>query len=402
MDSRNENRSMQRRILISAWLVYFLMTTPGSYGTSVISTRMVTDHGWSESLIGMGSSIYFAFMAIFSTVSGMVESRIGYRKTMLIGAVIGVGVFATLLFGYTLVPVYLAMFGLMGVSCVMGGLTAGPGLVNAWFGDSAMLPMALLMTAGSIGGFTMPVIAQLLAARDVRLCWSFYGIMSLAAVLISIFFVRDREEPAAAGKKEPAADRDHASMRKIYTSFTFFSLTLQQLAIRAAAFGILSYIVLHAVQHDVSPLRAALLITIFNVSNMIGRLSSGIADRLHVTPRQLCIGSLFFCGTGCLLIGLSHGFAGFAAGAAIAGFGFGIGCTIKPVLAAQCFGSENFPVVNGVLESLSLLGNVLAPIVVYQAALLLGGYPAAYRVLGIFELVCLLPVLRTRFTRIKI
>ncbi len=406
------------------WLVYFFMTTPGSYGTSVISTRMVTDYGWNEGLIGLASSTYFACMAVFSTISGMMESRIGYRKTILVGAVVGAAGFVVLLFGYTFVPVYLAVFGLIGACCAMGGLTAGPGLVNTWFGENSIMPMALLMTAGSIGGFIMPMVSQFLAGVSVRLCWIVYGIMCLLSILLALFVIRDDDgvekrgaeaatkavssdgqaESAAADSTSQSSEPDGQKPSKLsyYTNFTFWAIVLQQLAIRAAAFGILSYIVLHAVQSEISPIRAALLVTIFNVANFTGRLASGVSDRLHVTPKQLCMGSLFFCGAGCAVIGLSHGFAGYAAGAAIAGFGFGIGCTIKGVLVALCFGSENFAVVNGVLESLSLLGNVLAPILVYQAAMLLGGYSNAYKLLGVFELLCLIPIIRTRIARVKL
>ena len=396
-----QNRG-NNRILVSAWLVYFLVSTPISYGTSVISTEIVLQCGWNEGIIGMASSMSYLGISSFCLIGGFIEQRTGFRKVMLCGSLLGAAAYFAMALWYGNPYLYLAVFGCVGISSALCGITSGPGLINAWFGDKSTFQMAILMTAGSVGGFIMPVAAQCLLGYGITFCWAVYACMCLAAFLIEYFLLKDRPGRFAARPEcRKRIKKRKTALRDYYLSKTFLCLILEQLGMKAVGVGINSYVVLYAIQNGASAMQAAFLATVFGAANFAGRLAVGWSSCLPVTKQQVNMLSVFLGSAGCFLLWRASGYPALLLGTGTAGLGFGVISALKPILVATCFGSENFPAMNGSYEAISTVGSVAAPMIVYGVAGLCGGYQYAYLTLGIYTAFCFLLACRTRIERVK-
>ncbi|MCI8453997.1 MAG: MFS transporter [Lachnospiraceae bacterium] len=393
-------------VLAAIWLVYFFTTTPISYGTSVISTKIVLEYGWNEGIIGLASSMNYLLIVLTSIPGGVLEQKKGYRFTIILGAAVGTLAFLFLSLFYSDPVLYVAMFGAAGICAALCGLTSGPSLINEWYARNKALPMAILMTAGSVGGFLMPLVAQAVSDVSIQACFLLYMGMVGSCILLALFVIRDhpqdvgeirdgRRWTAAHPVKETASTQTNSRSKtpsECCRSRTFLLFSLQLITSRAIGIGINSYVVLYAIQNGVSPMRAAFLLTVYNIFNCFGRLLSGFSDRLPVSTRSLNLICFFLQAAGAVLLSLVPGFVPFAVSCAIAGFGFGIYCTLWPLLIVSLFGSENFTVLNGTCNTVGCIGSAASPTVVYLIASALGGYSVAFLTLGLLGLLCIITV----------
>ncbi|MBQ6663412.1 MAG: MFS transporter, partial [Firmicutes bacterium] len=176
------------------WLIYFFTTSASSYGTSVVSTKLVLEQGWEEQVIGLSSSMLYTAVAIFSVLAGLIEKKAGCRKAILLGSLVGLIAHGALAF-FPLSPyLFVALFFPMGICSAICGMTAGPALITSWFREKRASAMAIFYTAGSIGGFVMPLIARFLSDISVRLCFGVYAVEAALAFLIALVLVRDHPE----------------------------------------------------------------------------------------------------------------------------------------------------------------------------------------------------------------
>ena len=396
-------------MVVAAWLVYFCASTPISYGTSVISTKIVMEQGWNEGIIGFASSVSYAFIAVACILGSHLIQKKGCRFAIIAGSIIGILSYAMLFLFPSSESIYVAMFGMAGVSSALCGLISGPSLVNMWFKKNQSFPMAMLMTAGSIGGFLMPVAAHFLADISIGLCWIVYGVMMGIVLVVACIIIRDEPTAMNTEKAEKTEKATKSAMRSTvltekdcYRSGKFYSLSLQQILAKGISAGVNSYLVLYALQNHVDAGMAALLLTVCNVANLLGRITAGFVDRLPLDRRQLNTMAFAAVVSGCVILFFAKTFAIFAVGSMVCGLSAGLLLTMAPVLTAICFGHENFAVVNGTMNSLGFLGSTLGPIVIFAVANRFGGYQYSYLTLGILAVMGIVLAALTPIRRLEV
>lgn len=400
-------------ITIAAWLIYFFSTGASSYGTSIVSTRLVLEHGWDQSVIGLSSSTLYLAVALIAVPVSVFEKKRGCRITIILGSLVGMLAYGGLLLFSESQIMYILMFLLLGFCSSACGMTTGPALITSWHRRGRALNMSLFYTSGSIAGFLMPLVAKYLTDINVQLCWIVYFFEALLAFLLAVFVLADRPEdksevmdggtPGEEVRKEymmesKKANAELPEVSECYHSGRFFSLFFQTFVCRMAHTGIISYITIYAVQKGVDFSIAAVLVTVYSTANLIGRSLIGVSGKMPFKRKTINLIGYTFMVAGAVTLPFVNSFLLIMACALTVGVGQGMSFTIFPILVAECFGDENFMVLNGMYSTLGTSGSVVAPVILLSIANFTGRYDTAY---GLIAALCVIALILAVLTPIK-
>lgn len=382
-------------IVVGIWLVYFLAAPPGSYASSIISTRMVTEYGWGEGVIGAATSVFYLMMALASIPTSLLIKKYGIRRTIITGAGVGILSYALLAYVVKIPLLYIAVFGGIGISSTMCAIVSGSTTIAMWYDRNKAMPMSILITAGSIGGFIMPLLVNKMLTVGTRLCWEVFILMDIAVIVIAVLILKNRPEEIGEIKdgrawtaahpvsevKEEKKETDILPLKSCYHSKQFYILCFQTFCARASNAGITSYVIVYAMQNKISAEHAALLITVYNLTSLFGRFSIGLLDKKMKQGHMNTI-ALGLVAAECLSLYFASDYHMFALSVALGGMGFGALVTLLPLLEASFFGNENFVLINGTFNTIGTLGSFLSPMMIFAVAQMVGGYRYSYALLG--------------------
>lgn len=391
-------------VLLALWLVYFLSTTPAAYGTSVLSTQMVLENGMDEAVVGWATSAFYASSMVFSVPASMIVQKFGFHNTLLGGALM---ILASCLAVGLLpvpVPVYVTLFLVMGIGGTLSGIVTGPGLVNAWFDRNKSLPMSLLMTAGALGGFAMPVLsAQLAQVAGWKAGWLLYAAFAAIASVVAFIFIKNA--PAEVGEirdgrawhqshdKEGETVEDTSSdgltIAEALHKREFPTICVILFGVRLLFTGCTSYMVLYAIQRGVSPLEAAAALSCFHIFGLVGRLSAGLRNRIHLPIHLLCTACYVGMFAGGMVLYQARSITFFFIAAAIIGFFYNCSYTLLALMIPEYFGNKNYSMFFGTLNTIGSAGSTAAPLLVSALAGLFDGqYSGSFLVVTIVTGIC--------------
>ncbi len=384
----------------TAFLLILMTAAPPSYGGSVITTRVVAERGWSESVIGTALSAHYVMMAAVGIPASLLLQRTGFRRVYQLAFGISLLCYLYLAFVNRSEMGYIAAFGILGFAALVGSVLCSTGLVNTWFARNRSLPMSLVLSAGGVGGFVYPLITQALCNLSIRTCWLFLAGLQVVGFLLSEFVIRDRPEdkgeipdgrawvaahplPAVqTGDTGAGAAVREPSLARCYRSPQFVILAFQFFLAKCVPGAVLSYIILFAVQRGVMQDHAVWILTIYSVFGLMGRLSSGVVDRIRI-PLGVCYAISFAAVAAGLGIMAAAGNAPvFFAGGAVVGGAFGFIYVLQYLLMPRYFGNRNYTAINGTLSTTSFLGNALGSVLVLGIRNLTGDYMYAYLTLA--------------------
>ena len=408
-------------ITAAAWLIYFLSTGASSYGASIVSTKMVLEQGWDQSIIGLSSGMLYLAVTVISIPVSFMEKVKGCRKTIMAGAVIGMAAYTGLAVFTGSPAVYVFMFFLMGVCSSACGMTTGPALITSWHKEKRTINMSLFYTSGAIAGFIMPLFSKVLSDISVRLCWFVYFAEAFCVLLLAIFVVSDRPEDKGqtidgipVSEKAPAAAGVHQESRRIrvrtkpvpaiadcYRSARFFSLFFQTFVCRMAHTGIISYITIYAVQKGVPFSVSATLVTVYSLANFCGRCLVGASSRMPFSRKTINLAGFIFTAAGSVALPFADSFVVIACCVLLAGVGTGLSFTIFTLLVADCFGDENFMVLNGIYSTLGTAGSAVSPVILLTVANLTGTYEIAYALIALLSGIAMVLAILTPIKMLK-
>ena len=387
-------------IVAAVWLIYFFTNDPPCYGTNVISARLVLEHGWSEGVAGLSLSFHYLAIGLAAVPAGFLIQKIGARKTIFGGAVIGI---LSYLYLRTVEDerVYEAMFFLLGISVSTCASVACPSLINEWFEKNKSLPMAILMTAGGIGGFLFPILSERLTAVSISLPWLVYAAMSVGTALLAIFVVRER--PADVGEVKDGREwtRRHdsqsqtaltssekmpwdLSLSQACRTFPFYSLGLMVFAARGIFSGYVSYCLLYSVENGVPLETATAILSFYSAVSLAGRMLAAMIDRLPIPVHVLAAADYGLLALGPVCLIFARNIPMFVFAAFCIGFGFGLQNTLFPLLVPRHFGNRHFSVIYGVYHMVGSFGATLAPMMVLAFRNLTGSYRPGFAVMAAF------------------
>ncbi len=389
------------KIVAVTWFLYLLMTAPPSYGCSIILTRLVNQSGWDERLVGMCTSVYNIAIAIICVASGLLMRFTGPKKSILFSALVGAVCYGVPSLATIDQHVYPFLFIGYGI-CSGGALIASSVLVNLWFVRNRAVPMSIIMTSGAIGGFLMPLITAGLLRSSVQVSWMAFGMMAVVSLVLAAVVIQEKPEKIGEVRDgyrwrqkrgipleepEPDVGKPGTSNDGAFRDRNFYALGGMILTARMVMAAFTSYIALHAVQCGLRVERAAVLLSVFSIVGLFGRIASGIADTVPLPRKQLGLLSFAPLILGCLLLSIARSYGSLVFGAALTGFGFGFQNALFPLLVSYYFGDARFPMLYGIYNFLGGLGGFAAPLAVFAVKNRWGSYSAAYLALCVFSCV---------------
>jgi MFS family permease len=366
-------------MLATLWCVMFLNLGFPAYGPAVINPAMAKALGLNRETLGNMFSVYMIMSGLPGPLVALSINRFGVRKTLVLGSLLTI---AGALLMATVVTGGLGgmlCYGLMvGTGVATGGAMASQAGLARWFVRRRSLALAVLYSAGAIGGFVAaPLLNRLIEVTgNWRAGWWLLAALSAGAACIAIVFVRERPEdlgqvadgfgpPAAAGQPAPDTRPVFVSRRE----WTFreaarhpsYWLLLGSLVGGSGGYTLfLAHGVVHMQDLGHSAAVGAWAVGIMTVSGLIGKaILAAFGDRID--PRYIYALFVGVFGIGLVVVVDAHALWQVVLFAVCIGIGFGGGLVCLMAVLSNYFGTRAFASLAGLAIAINTTLSAIAP-----------------------------------------
>ena len=350
----------------------------------VLFNPLISEFGWSRASIAGASSMAFLLMGLLGIVGGRLNDRIGPRKLMTV-----TGIFFGL--GYLLMSrletvwqLYL-FFGLIfgiGLSSVdVISLTT----IARWFVRKRGVVTGIVKVGTGAGQMTIPFLASILITSYG---WRYACILIGVVMLIILVAIAQlmRRDPGMMGlspdgdetgpANEPALAVEGLSLGEAIRTRQFWTICAADLTIVFCLMLVVMHIVPFTIDIEVSPTRAAGVLSTIGGVSMAGRFISGLAiDRLG--SRRVMIFCFFLLIAGLLWLQLAKELWMIYLFAVIYGIAHGGFFTTLSPLVAEFFGIKSHGALFGITMFCGTFGGALGPFLAGYIFDITGGYGLA-------------------------
>ena len=370
-------------IVVLTCMMNFVMAM--NFSWSLYESALHDLAGWSHTQASLPLTVFSMCYCLFVTPTGLLQDKIGARKTILFGSLIGAvglvicGLTMTVagvvigfgvLYPLGLVAAYSANVGnaLRNVPAKKRGTVSGivisavgiSGIISAEVSSAVINKMGISPAFFTLAAYTTPVLLL--------------GVMLLGLV------PKAEEEPAVPEDKVQTAvssDTQDLTLKQTIRTKRFYLLVLVNLLGCMANSSVSTHIVSIAkLQAGVPAERAQIFVTLIAICNFVGRLSTGfISDRV---PRKYILSVMFAIDTAVIAM-----FRFFTSGVLI---GAGIGLVtltgaalmvLVPVLITDFFGAKYYGQNYGIVNTFSVINSIM-PVIVGSIVDRTGSYTGAF------------------------
>lgn len=365
-----------QRVFRGWWVLagIFVVLTAGSgfafYAQGVFLDALVVEQGFSVSMAGAGTGLFFVVSGIGGYYSGGLISRFDIRAVMTIGSTVAsVGI---LLLGR--VRNEWEMFGVFviyGAGYSMAGLVPATSLVTRWFHVRRSIALSIASTGLSVGGITVtPILSRLIQSSSlVEQAPRFAVAYWLAVVPVTLLLLRPSPEALGLRADGVAAVADVPAVAPAGVSFTA-AIKTRFFRLLSAGFVLIMGAQVGALQHlfkltkDAVDLDAANLALMVVAAVSVGaRLAGGVAaSRIPLLPLTTAL--IVVQSIGIALIGSTDQRWVILAGVFVLGTAMGNLLMLHPLILADAFGVAEYPRIYGLGSLLMVCGVGLGPFLV--------------------------------------
>jgi MFS family permease len=349
-------------VIVGAGIVATCMGLGGMASLSVFLQPMSEAMGWSRTGISMAALLNWLCMGVGSFVWGALSDRLGTRVVVLCGGVLlGLGL-VTASQASTLGQ-FQVLFG------VIVGVAAGSfyapmtATTTRWFTRHRSLAVALVSSGIGLGSMTVAPLARwIITSYDWRTAMLVIGDLAWLLIIPAALLVRN--PPALPAATVPAATagadgREFTAAQALRTP-QFAAIALTYFACCAAHSGPIFHMVTYAIDHGVSAMAAATVLSAAGLASLVGRVVCGlVADR--VGAKRTLLAGLALQAVAVSLYLFTGGLASFYALALMFGFAYGGVMPLYAILVREYFGARIMGTVFGAVAFVSTLGMALGP-----------------------------------------
>jgi MFS family permease len=380
----DNQRGLQMRAATTSFLALFSVVGLALYGLPLYYDHMVTEFGWSRTLVTSGNAISKLLVGpLFGFFAGWIVDRFGPRKLMLAGilmaggALIGLGNVSALWLFYLFY-----IFNALGYVC--GGPLPSQVLLSRWFDKSRGKAMGFAYLGIGVGGAIVPLISyRLTLIFGWRGSLQTLGVLLIALALPAAYFVKDGApvRRQGDGKRSYGADAGK-DISAVLRQPSFYLLALGSMFSIAAVGGANQHLKLFlTLDEHFSQSDAATVVSLVLSFSIAGRLLMGwLADRIPKKYVMLLIYSLVAASISLLLFGASRSELMYVF-AAIFGVGLGGEYLIIPLMAADLFGLRAIGKVMGVILTADGVAEALSPMLIGYLRETTGAYDLGFALL---------------------
>lgn len=374
------------------------------YGMQLFFTPIKETFGWSSAAISGAFSLQRLEGSIITPAVGFLVDRYGPRKLVFIGGFFtGLG----LIFLGFIQELWMFYVGVLIISMGTSGTVGVPRTwaIVQWFRRRRGLAMGIGSTGAVISGPLLIVIVWLINAYGWRTSFIILGLLTWVIALPLSFVYRTRpEDYGLLPDGDLPEDADEQGQTGTATKAVLpieTSLTVRQ-ALRTQAFWILVlvftaqtmgvnglnvHLIPYLVSDDVgfSTTQAASVLGVFTMLSVFGRLGGGIA--MDYVDKRVVLAGLLACQAAAfwILANLDSYWQVFPY-AFLYGTAFGGMMPSRSVIISSFFGRTNFGAIQGLAQSGTIVGGVVAPILLGYIFDVQGTYVPAIYILMIVAL----------------
>ena len=353
-------------IVMAAWLAMFVGAA-ANVSFSIFGPELEDEFGWTRGALSLGFTLNVIVMSAFGLVAGILVDRIGPKRTVIIGGIIG-GLGIALLSQVNQVWHFYIFYGVIAsTGLALAYLIPTVATVRRWFMRRAALALSIALTGSGLGiVLLLPGVNLMIGAFGWRTGYFGLGLIALAGLLVAGMLLK--RDPESAGtypdgiKPDPAelearadfsARTEQWSIREAMRTNSWWFLIGAQLY-DIALIGILAHLIFWAEDMDVSRGTAVTILSLYVLAAVFGRLFAGYFSdwymaRFKISRKPI----LYFCtigvGMGCFLaLGVGNA-TSLLLVCLLIGFCYGTGLTVFPTYLGDLFGVVNIPTLFGVM-----------------------------------------------------
>jgi len=349
-------------VIVAVGIVVTCVGFGAMMSLSVFMQPMADAMGWSRTGIATAALLNFLSMSAGAFAWGALSDRFGTRIVVLSGgALLGLGLVTAS--RATTLGWFQVLFGVI-VGLAAGSLYAPmTSTTTRWFTRHRTLAVALVSAGLSFGStFMAPLARWLISSYDWRTAMLVIGDMVWLVVIPAALLVRNPPAPAAAAAGMTATeDEPGLTVGQALRTPQFAAIALTHFACCAAHSGPIFHMVANAIDHGVSAMAAATVLSAAGVASFAGKIACGlVADRVGA-KRTLVAGLAIQAAAISLYLFIGQ-LGGFYAVAALFGFAYGGVMPLYAVVVREYFGARIMGATFGAVSTGATLGMALGPV----------------------------------------
>ena len=345
-------------VIVGVGIVVTCVGVGAMLALTVFLAPMAEAMGWSRTGISTAALINWLCMGAGAFLWGALSDRFGTRAVVLSGGVLlGLGL-VTASRAQTLGQFQL-LYGVLVGLAVGSFYTPLTATTSRWFTRHRSLAVALVSAGLSVGSAIMgPLARWLISSYDWRFAMLVIGDLVWIVVIPAALLVRN-PPPSPVGTVVTSDGRD-LSVREALRSPQFAVLGFAYFACCAAHSGPIFHMVSNAIDHGVTAMAAATVLSAASLASLSGKIICGlVADRVGA-KRTLIAGLALQAVAISLYLGTRE-LATFYAVALVFGFAYGGVMPLYAILVREYFGERIMGTVFGAVAFVSTLGMALGP-----------------------------------------
>jgi len=364
------------------------------YGFSTFVKPIVSELGWSMTLVSGAFSLYRLEAGVAAPIVGFLLDRIGPRKLVFAGGfVMGAG-FICLSQIKTVLPFYAAVIIISLGWSGFAGASVGNPLIGKWFIKKRGTVLGIYGATRGLSGLLIPLVAYLIVQYGWRMTLIFLGPLTWLVVLPSSFVLKSSPENCGLlpDGKPAGNDVHHDAIQNIKTAVVrevdfpvrnalhtpaFWILTISLFSHQITQSAIFVHLIPYLINVGIDTKSAASVVTAVTLTSMIGRYGFGrLSDRFNA--KWILFSLYILQPIGILsLLRISHilDLIPFVLFYSIA---YGGTVVTKAVIIGGFYGRKNFGSIYGVIQGISSLGGLAGPLIAGLAYDFKGSYDWAF------------------------
>lgn len=342
------------------------------YAQGVFLDALVLEQGFSVSISGAGTGVFFAVSGISGYYTGGLISRFDVRHVITLGA--AVSAFGIYLLGQVRTEWQMfAVFVIFGGGYALAGLVPTTSIVTRWFSRRRSVALAIASTGLSLGGIVItPTLGRVIDDRSlVELAPRVAIIYFLCIVPVTWLLIRP--SPEAIGLRpdgDPPMDEADgptelpgAPFDEAVGSAYFKFLSAAFVLIMAAQVGALQHLFKYT-KDSIDIDAAAIALMVVTATSVTARMLGGLAAMRF--PLISLASALVIVQTIGLVIVASAGgsLTVILVGCVVLGTAMGNLLMLHPLLLAEAFGVRDYSRIYGLGSLLMVIGVGLGPFIV--------------------------------------
>jgi MFS family permease len=350
-------------VIVGAAMVVTCVGFGAMFSLGVFLQPMSQAEGWSRTGISTAALLNFLCMGVGSFFWGALSDRLGTRAVVLMGGVL-LGLGTVMASRAATLGEFQLYFGVL-VGFAAGSLyTPLTATTTRWFTRHRSLAVALVSAGLGLGSTTTAPLARwIITNYDWRTAMLVIGDLTWLIIIPVALLVREAPAPATAGlPPAPAgADGGELTVAQALRTPQFAALAFTYFACCAAHSGPIFHMVTYAMDHGVSAMAAATVISAAGLASLSGKIVCGLlADR--VGAKHVLVAGLALQAVAISLYLTTRELSHFYGVAVIFGFAYGGVMPLYAILVREYFGARTMGTIFGAVGFASTLGMAMGPV----------------------------------------